>query len=192
MAEQRRRGRGGGRTGRGGRIPKKGDNAGGFAAADEEYVSFPLEVTAPLKIASAVDAAAVERALSAALEQERSQAANLALLAQRWTEPVVGEIRTQIERHREMLEQLARDLGAETGGEAAAEHGAAPSPADFAAEQLRARLAWMTLQSAAYASGDHRIDRVVKDVLKEKQRHSELVTALAVRDATQQLMREPE
>jgi hypothetical protein len=197
MADQRRRGRGGGnsggRTGRGGRIPKRGDGGGTFGAADEEYISFPLEVAAPIKIPSALDESAVERAVNDALGRERRQAAGLEALTKGNTEAVLAEIRTQVERHRDVLEQLARDLGADvSGAEAAAEVTEAPSTPDFATDQVRTRLAWLTLQSAAYASGDHRIDRVVKGVLREKDRHAELLATLAVREATLSLMHDPE
>jgi hypothetical protein len=197
MADQRgRRGRGGGgggnRTGRGGRIPKRGEG-GPAMIAGEEYVSFPLEAPVPIKIPSAVDDAAVERALAGALSRERRQAAALQALSKANGDAALGEVRTQVERHRDVLEQLARDLGADiSGADAAAEVEEAPATADVATEQVRTRLAWLTLQSAAYASGDHRIDRVVKGVLREKDRHAELLTALAVREAAFSLLREPE
>ncbi len=194
MADQRgRRGRGGGgnRAGRGGRIPKRGE--GGAMIAGEEYISFPIEAPVPIKIPSSVDEAAVERALNGALGGERRQAAALQALTNANGDPVLGEIRTQVERHRDVLEQLARDLGADTSAAAtAAEVEAAPPTADIAVEQVRCRLAWLTLQNAAYASGDHRIDRVVKSVLREKDRHAELLTALAVREAAFSLLREAE
>lgn len=197
MADQRgRRGRGGGggggRTGRGGRIPKRGEG-GPTMVAGEEYISFPLEAPVPIKIPSAVDEAAVERAINGALGRERLQAASLQALSKANTDPALNEVRTQVERHRDVLEQLARDLGADTSAvEAAGEVEEAPATADVAADQMRTRLAWLTLQSAAYASGDHRIDRVVKGVLREKDRHSDLLAALAVREATFSLLREPE
>lgn len=196
MADQRgRRGRGGGggnRTGRGGRIPKRGEGGTGMIAG-EEYISFPIDAPVPIKIPSAVDEAAVERALNGALGRERLQAAALQALTKANGDSALGEVRTQVERHRDVLEQLARDLGADTSGaEKAAEVEEAPTTTDVAVEQVRTRLAWQTLQNAAYASGDHRIDRVVKNVLREKERHAELLTALAVRDAAFSLLREAE
>jgi hypothetical protein len=161
--------------------------------AGEEYISFPLEAPVPIKIPSTVDESAVERALNGVLELERRQAAALQALSTANGDVVIGEVRTQVERHRDVLEQLARDLGADTSGApAAAEVEEAPASADVAADQVRTRLAWLTLQSAAYASGDHRIDRVVKGVLREKDRHAELLTAIAVREAALSLQREPE
>lgn len=161
--------------------------------AGEEYISFPLEAPVPIKIPSAVDEAAVERAINGALGRERQQAAALQALSKSNADPALGEVRTQVERHRDVLEQLARDLGADiSAAEAAGEVEEAPATAEVAADQVRTRLAWLTLQSAAYASGDHRIDRVVKGVLREKDRHSDLLAALAVREATLSLLREPE
>src|SRR5688500_16162281 len=144
MADQRgRRGRGGGggggRTGRGGRIPKRGEG-GPAIIAGEEYVSFPLDAPIPLKIPSAVDEAAVERAINGALGRERRQAAALQALSKDNADPTLGEVRSQVERHRDVLEQLARDLGADvSAAEAAAEVEEAPATAEVAAEQLRSR-----------------------------------------------------
>lgn len=195
MADQRgRRGRGGGgnRTGRGGRIPRRGEG-GPTMVAGEEYISFPLEAPIPIKIPSAVDDTVVERAINGALGHERRQAAALQALSKANGDPALGEITVQVERHRDVLEQLARDLGADiSGAEAAGEVESAPPTAEVATDQVRTRLAWLTLQNAAYASGDHRIDRVVKGVLREKDRHAVLLSALAVREATFSLMREPE
>ena len=56
MGDQRRRG-GRGRSGRGGRIPKKGDQPGGFAN-EEAFVSFPVSVTGPIRVVGAIDEAA--------------------------------------------------------------------------------------------------------------------------------------
>jgi hypothetical protein len=187
MGDQRRRG-GRGRSGKGGRIPRRGDQQA-TQIAGESFTGFPLDVTGPIRVTTAVDAEAVGRTLAETLERERRQAAALEPLARQDGE--LGELRGQVERHRDMLEQLARDLGAElpAAGEAA-EGETAPALAEVVAGQRLAHLGWMALQRAAYASGDRRIDRVVRPVIREKDRHAEVLEAHALRQATMSMFRE--
>lgn len=189
MGEQRRRG-GRGRSGRGGRIPRKGEaGAGGGSALDESFVSFPLEGSGAIAVASPLDEQAVERALGRTLDRERRQAQALRALADRFQDPVLSEIGTQVERHRDMLQQLARDLGAEFSGNGQPEPGSGDVQ-QIAAEQYLSRLEWTALHRLAHAAGDRRIDRVVTSVLRDKERHSEVLEELALRDASRALFRE--
>jgi hypothetical protein len=91
-----------------------------------------------------------------------------------------------------MLETLARDLGAEVPAADGAAEEPAPRCADVLAGQKLAHVGWLTLQRAAYAAGDKRIDRVVKPVLREKERHAGVLESCVARQATAGLFREPE
>src|SRR5262249_43022292 len=101
-------------------------------------------------------------------------------------------IRAQIERHREALEQLARTLGAEAARPAGGEESLDGGVTELVTRQHLARLGWLALQRAAYASGDRRIDRAVKPVLRDKERHAEVLEGFAARQATSGLFPEPE
>ncbi|HEU4752047.1 MAG TPA: hypothetical protein VFU47_02985, partial [Armatimonadota bacterium] len=160
MGEQRRRG-GRGRSGKGGRIPRRGEGTP-VMMQGERFVSFPLEVTGPIRVNSAVDAGAVERALGETLQRERREAAVLQALATASGDAGLVEVRAQAERHQEALQQLARDLGADLASTDGGEPVEGASATEALAAQRLARLGWMALQRAAYASGDKRIDRVVK------------------------------
>ena len=188
MADQRRRG-GRGRSGKGGRIPRKGD-AGqpGGGAHEETFVSFPLEVAAPIRVQSALDDAAVERVLRETLSRERAQAQALTQLS---GDAPLGDVRAQVERHRDMLEQLARDLGADVSGAEPAD-GLGEGVAGLVAGHCQSKLGWLTLQRAAYASGDKRVDRVVKPVLREKERHTEILEGLSTRSSVTGLFKDLE
>lgn len=190
MADQRRRG-GRGRSGRGGKIPRKGDQQTA-SANDEAFVSFPLDVVGPIRVPTTLGDAAVETTLAETLAQERSQAAALAALEQRTGDPALANLRIEAGRHREALEHLAKELGAEVSG--ASDEGDASTLrlADIVCAQSQLRLGWVKLQIAAYAVGDKRIDRVVKPVLREKERHSLLLEELAVGAACRGLFPDPE
>jgi hypothetical protein len=190
MGEQRRRG-GRGRSGRGGRIPRKGEPGGPTGGPDESFVSFPLEVTSPIIVPSALDERAVEETLRRTLDRERQQAAVLGELAEKLGEPALSEIRGQVERHRDQLEQLGRDLGADVAGGAAPQNGGTDLMT-AASEQYLTRLGWVTLHRVAHAAGDRRIDRVVASVLRDKDRHALVLEELALRHATRGLFRELE
>jgi len=188
MADQRRRG-GRGRSGRGGRIPRKGEQQAANAT-DETFVSFPLDVTGPIRVPSTLGETAVESTLREALSQERQQGAALAALEQRTGDPALASVRAEAARHRDALEQLAKELGAEVpSGDG---DGNGVDLASVLGAQARLRMSWMKLQIAAYASGDKRIDRVVKPVLLEKERHALLLEELAVNAACRDLFPEPE
>lgn len=187
MGEQRR-GRGRGRSGRGGRIPRKGESQG--FAPSEEFVSFPLEVTGPIRVASPADPEAVGTLVKDLLFRERALVAALGQAAQGSGDPALGKIQVEAERHRDTLEQLARDLGADVSG--AEPPAAAGGLTDLLAGERTAQAGWQTLQRAAYLFGDKRIDRVVKPVLREKARHLEVVEGAAVRDASRVLIKELE
>jgi hypothetical protein len=192
MGDQRRRG-GRGRSGRGGRIPRKGDAPAGGSMQDEAFVSFPLDMTVPIRVPSILDHEAVQRSLAAALAGERRQMAALDAVTEQLPDTVLSEIRAQVDRHREALEQLGRELGADAAG--AAEAGgpeAAGSLPELAAAQRTIRLAWLTLQRLAYASGDKRIHRAVNPILREKDRHSRVLESYALRSAARPLFRDPE
>ena len=190
MADQRRRG-GRGRSGKGGRIPRKGD-AGqpGGGAQEETFVSFPLEVSAPIRVQSPLDEAAVERVLRDTLSRERAQAQALTQLSDGGGGPL-GDVRAQVERHRDVLEQLARDLGADVSGAEPAE-GLGEGVSGLVAGHCQSKLGWLTLQRAAYASGDKRVDRVVKPVLREKERHTEILEGLSTRSSVTGLFKDLE
>lgn len=189
MGEQRR-GRGGrGRSGRGGRIPPKRDGQQ-FSASEEGFVSFPLDVTGPIRVPAAGDPAAVGKLVQDLLSRERAQTASLLEVAEQAGDPALGKIRVEAERHRDVLEQLARDLGADVAGvEAAAPVSGLPA---LLGSLRTTQTGWQTLQRAAYFFGDRRIDRVVKPVLREKSRHLEVVEGAAVRESSRSLVRELE
>jgi hypothetical protein len=191
MADQRRRG-GRGRSGRGGKIPRRGEGQQSTPLQDEAFVSFPLETSGPIRVSSTLDEAVVETVLRDTLARERRQVAALAALAERTGDGTVASLRGEADRHREALEQLLRELGAENGGEEAAAAGEAPRVGEMAADQRLLRLGWLKLQTVAYAAGDKRIDRVVKTVLRDQQRHGEVLEELALRSASAPLFREPE
>lgn len=190
MADQRRRG-GRGRSGRGGRIPRKGEGGGSATYQGETFVSFPLDVTGPIRVPSALDDGAVEKMIAAALERERAQAAALAALAAAGDDAALAELGAQSERHREALQQLARELGAELTADPSGEPAVADAAGALSA-QHQARFGWLLLQRAAYASGDKRIDRVAKGVLREKERQTDVLEELTLRRSIQGLYRDPE
>jgi hypothetical protein len=191
MADQRRRG-GRGRSGRGGKIPRKGDQQSS-AANDEAFVSFPLDVTGPIRVPGTLGEAEVEATLRDTLARERKQSAALAALEQRTGETALAGIRAEAGRHREALEQLAKELGAEIGGpDDAAGGDETTSLTEAVGAQAILRLGWFKLQTAAYAAGDKRIDRVVKPVLREKERHSLLLEELGASAACRSLFPDPE
>ena len=193
MADQRRRG-GRNKSGRGGRIPRRGESHGPATAPEETAASFPLQVSNPLAVTSALDPGAVESVLCRTLERERRLAGAVQALSEGAADPVLADLRVQVERHRDVLAQLGRDLGAELSRAGDGTNGGTDQPdiEDIVARQRLARLGWLTLQNAAYASGDRRIDRVVKPVLREKERHAEVLETYALRRFTQALFREPE
>lgn len=192
MADQRRRG-GRGRSGRGGKIPRRGEGQQSAALQDEAFVSFPLETSGPIRVNGTLDEAAVESVLRDTLARERRQVAALASLAERTGDSAVASLRGEADRHREALEQLIREIGAENGAaEEAAANGEGPRVAEIAADQRLLRLGWLRLQTVAYAGGDKRIDRVVKSVLRDQQRHGDVLEELALRSASASLFREPE
>jgi hypothetical protein len=155
-------------------------------------VSFPLEVSGPIRVSGTVDEGAVELVVRDTLERERSLATALAGLEQQTAEPAFGSLRAESERHCGALEQLARELGIEANGGEGGSGAPAGGAADVAAEQVRLRLGWRKLQIAAYATGDKRIDRVVKPILREKERHAEVLEQFAIRATCASLFREPE
>lgn len=187
MGEQRR-GRGRGRSGRGGRIPRKGESQG--FAPSEEFVSFPLDVTGPIRVPSAADPEAVGSLVKELLGRERGLAAALRQAAESSADPALGKIQVEAERHRDTLEQLARDLGADVSGLEAPSTGGGLT--ELLAGERAAQAGWLTLQRAAYLFGDKRIDRVVKPALREKARHLEVVEGAAVREASRVLIKELE
>ena len=148
-------------------------------------------MTGPIRVPSALDDAAVEGMIAAALERERAQSAALAALAAAGDDSSLAQLAAQAERHRDVLQQLARELGAEPPPE---QPGEAPSadPAAALASQHQVRFGWLLLQRAAYASGDKRIDRVAKGILREKERQTDVLEELALRRSIHGLYREPE
>lgn len=187
MGEQRRRG-GRGRSGRGGRIPRRGEGGAQNTANDDGFISFPLEITGPLRVENTLSPAAVEETLSRVYGEEREQAAALKALEAQGADPVLADIRLQVERHRDVLAQLARDLGSDAiqagNGEPTAE---SVSLRDQVARQRLTHLGWLTLERIGHASGDRRIDRAVKPVLREKRRHAEVLEGCALAHATRAL-----
>jgi hypothetical protein len=190
MADQRRRG-GRGRSGRGGKIPRKGDQQSS-AANDEAFVSFPLDVTGPIRVPGTLGEAEVEATLRDTLARERRQVAALTALEQRTGETALAGIRAEAGRHRDALEQLGKELGAELAAQDEPAADAAPSLTEVITAQSLLRLGWFKLQTAAYAAGDKRIDRVVKPVLREKERHSLLLEELGISAACRGLFPDPE
>lgn len=191
MADQRRRG-GRGRSGRGGKIPRRGEGQQPTTLNDESFVSFPLETSGPIRVNGTLDEAAVEGVLRDTLARERRQVAALAALAERSGDSTVANLRAEADRHREALEQLIRELGAENGAAEEAAAGEGPRVAEMVADQRLLSLGWLKLQTVAYAGGDKRIDRVVKTVLRDQQRHTEVLDELAVRSASASLFRDAE
>jgi hypothetical protein len=158
---------------------------------DEIFVSFPLDVTGPIRVPSPLDDAAIEALLARTLELERQQAAAVVVLEERAGDPSFSDIRVQVERHRDVLEQLGRDLGVAA---TPVEDGIGGSGGTAAVDVLHRQslLGWRTLQRVAYASGDRRIDRVVKAVLREKERHSAVLETVALQGAMSGLFRDVE
>jgi hypothetical protein len=181
MGEQRR-GRGGrGRSGRGGRIPRRGEQ-GGAPLLGEDFTPFPYDLPEPIRVELPLSADAVAGALNATLGHETAQLAGLEPLLEAGG-PVLARVKLEVERHRDTLEQLARDLGAEVAPAESAAGGV------LAAQRL-SLVGWQTLQRAAYAFGDRRIDRVVRPVLREKARHAEVIEDAVVAGATRSFFRE--
>lgn len=187
MGDQRRRG-GRGRSGRGGRIPRKGEG-GQPSAQGESFVSFPLESGPPIRVSSAVDPQAVRELMFRTLTHERAQAESLRALTDSYPDGALVDLRVQVERHAEMLEQLARDLG---GGEPSGAGEAGSGWPGLLASAGEAHVGWLTLQRVAHASGDRRIDRVTRPVLREKERHAGLLREAAVWTAAAALFRDPD
>jgi hypothetical protein len=194
MGEPRRRGNRG-RSGRGGRIPKKGE--GGpppTVLHDETFTSFPLEITGPIEVPSIVDEAAVEAAMAQLLGRERRQAAALRALAEQSGDPALSALAAEVADHGEALEVLAKELEAAPPARSAE----AESPGDGAtvegllSEQRLAHAGWSALQAAGCAAGDRRIDRAAGLVLQEKSRHAEVLAAYATRVLAQGFYRVPE
>src|SRR3569833_1367761 len=104
MGDQRRRG-GRSRSGRGGRIPRRGEGGGGGAAREESFVSFPLDVSGPIRVAGTLDEAAITAVFSETFDLERRQAEALGGLASRIGEPALGRIADATNGHREALSQ---------------------------------------------------------------------------------------
>lgn len=180
MGEQRR-GRGGrGRSGRGGRIPRRGEQ-GGAIALGEEFSPFPADLEEPIRVEPALDPAAVGACLRETVAREAAVLAALEPLLE--STPSLARVKTEVERHRDTLEQLGADLGAEA---AEAPPGAG---AELTAAHRLAVLGWETLQRAAYAFGDRRIDRVTRPVLREKARQTEVIEGAALAAATGSLAR---
>ncbi len=193
MADQRRRG-GRNRSGRGGRIPRRGDGPAPTYLHDETFINFPLHNSAPIAVTSTLDPTAVVQVLDQTLVRERRQARAIRILAEGSQDTALQDLRVQVERHRDVLEQLRRDLGADTPAPRD-DNGAGADPDDFwnaVAVQRLARLGWKTLQNAAFAAGDPRIDRMVRSVLREKEWHGEILESFALRQATQSLFHDPE
>lgn len=156
-------------------------------------MSFPLDVTGPIRVPGTLGEAEVEATLRDTLARERKQAAALAALEQRTGETALAGIRAEAGRHREALEQLGKELGAELTGQDDATAEAEPAGlTELGGAQSLLRLGWVKLQTAAYAAGDKRIDRVVKPVLREKERHSLLLEELGTSAACRGLFPDPE
>jgi hypothetical protein len=192
MADQRRRG-GRGRSGRGGRIPRKGE-AQASTGLEETFVSFPLDVSGPLEIAGTIDAEAVEAILWRTLRRERRMIVGLEASLQQAQDPVLAEVRGEIERHRDALLALGRDLGADASQaeEPDPRAGEVPDLWDLVAIQRLARLGWLALQCAGCAAGDRRVGRVARPVLQEMERHAGVLETYTLREATRGLFRDPE
>jgi hypothetical protein len=189
MGDQRRRG-GRGRSGRGGRIPRRGEGQAVSTFPEEQFVSFPLDVTGPIRVASAVDEAGVEALLAETVQRERILAAGLAELATSTRDEALTQVQSEVERHREALEAVAKEVGADLpAGEPAPTGASLQSLQD--AQQL-ARAGWATLQRIAYASGDKRVDRAVKSALPDKERHARVLESYSVTQRLNTLFKEPE
>ncbi|MFN3653047.1 MAG: hypothetical protein ACK47B_25995 [Armatimonadota bacterium] len=189
MADPRRRR---GRSGRGGRIPKKGESQTASFGSDEQFVSFPLDTPEPIQITSPLDPAQVEALFTRLIERERAHAAAVRALAEQSGDPALADVQAQVDRHRQTLEQLARDLGSRSSGNGGnkTEGGEAVGAWELVSRQRASHLGWTALQRVAYASGDKRIDRAVKPVVREKERHTEVLEEYALRQVTGGLVRD--
>lgn len=189
MADQRRRG-GRGRSGRGGRIPRRGEGQTTATFFDESFVSFPMDQHEPITVPSGLDSQAAAGLLGSLLDRERRQAISLAALVQLDGDELLSEVHVQVARHRDMLEQLSHDLGCEsTPG---VESGSAPEGMwETAAQQRAAQLGWHALHRLALATGDKRILRVSRSILKDKGRHGELIQDYVLRKTLRNLFAEP-
>lgn len=189
MGDQRRRG-GRSRSGRGGRIPRRGEGGGGSGAREESFVSFPLEVTGPIRVAGTLDEGAITAVFSETSDLERRQAEALTAIAARIGEPALGRVAEAANGHREALAQLAREVGVEiaNGGEG----GGDADLAQAAALAQSAHLGWRRLQQVAYAAGDKRMDRAIKPILREKELQADLLDGILFQSLSRRLYREPE
>ena len=190
MGDQRRRG-GRSRSGRGGRIPRRGEGGGGGAAREESFVSFPLEVTGPIRVAGTLDEAAITAVFSETSDLERRQSEALSAIAARIGEPALERVADAANGHREALAQLAREVGVElaNGSEGS---GAESDLAQAAALAQSAHLGWRRLQQVAYAAGDKRMDRAIKPILREKELEADLLDGILFQSLSRRLYREPE
>jgi len=191
MADQRRRG-GRGRSGRGGRIPRKGEGQSASNARSESFVSFPLDVKGPIQVTSPIDPQAVLGLIRSTLDQEHSLSQGLKAAQQGSPDTTLEELQGQIGAHLSSLETLARELDPE-GDWSPRENGpAAGSIAELVAAQRVSRLNWIALLRTAYATGDKRLDQVVKPVLGAKDRHTEVLEQYGVRSLSSRIFREDE
>lgn len=191
MADQRRRG-GRGRSGRGGRIPRKGEGQGSATARSEAFVSFPLEVKGPIEVTSPIDPQAVLGLIRSTLDQEHSLFQGLGGAQQAAADTTLAEVQEQVGAHRSSLEKLARDLDPEGDWSPRESGPVAGSIAELVASQRVSRLNWIALLRTAYATGDKRIDQVVKPVLGAKDRHTEVLEQYAVRSLSSRVFSEDE
>ncbi len=191
MADQRRRG-GRGRSGRGGRIPRKGEGQGGGAQRSEAFVSFPLEVKGPIRIQSPIDAAAVAGLVRDALDREQRLLAGLQSLLQQAPDEVLSGVQNQVTSHRGALEALYRELAPDAGLPRAEKADGKSDLGELITAERLSRISWIALQRAAYAAGDRRLDEVVKPILREKERHAAVIEQQAVRALTDRIFREDE
>jgi hypothetical protein len=143
-------------------------------------------------VPNCIDYDAVETVLAQTLERERLQSAAIQELLAQSGDPSLTELKAQADRHQAVLEQLAREVGADLS-RAAESDGAGPAgTVGLVAKQRLVRLGWLTLQQAAYASGDKRIDRAVRPVLREKERQGAVLEMLAVNRNAASLFKDPE
>lgn len=191
MADQRRRG-GRGRSGRGGRIPRKGEGQGSASARSEAFVSFPLEVKGPIEVTSPIDSGAVLGLIRTTLDQEYSLFQGLSAAQQAAPDATLAELQSQVEAHRASLEALGRELDPEADWAPGDSGDSSASIAELVASQRVSRLNWIALLRSAYATGDKRIDQVVKPVLSAKDRHTEVLEQYAVRGLSSRIFREDE
>lgn len=191
MADQRRRG-GRGRSGRGGRIPRKGEGQGTGSQRSEAFISFPLEVKGPIRIQNPVDAAAVAGLVRDALEREQRLLSGLQALVQQAPDEVLSGVQSQVTAHRGALEALYREMAPDASLPRAEKADGKSGLAELVTAERLSRVSWIALQRAAYAAGDRRLDEVVKPVLREKERHAEVIEQQAVRALTGRIFREDE